>query len=211
MRKVLVFSILLVFFAFGCGKKEEAQTEQTPKGESEEMTQTEPEQVTKPIMQEPIERSKNPHVIIETDYGNIEVELFWDKTPKTAENFLRLTLSGFYDSLTFHRIIPGFVVQGGDPLGTGMGGPGYYIDFENADTKHLRGSLGMARSQDPNSAGSQFYVCLKDLPQLDGKYVIFGKVVKGMDVVDKIAQVETGPNDVPVEKVIMKKVYEKTE
>jgi peptidyl-prolyl cis-trans isomerase B (cyclophilin B) len=211
MKKVLVLSVLVAFFVFGCGKKEEAQTKQAPQGESEETAQAEPEGMTKPIMQEPIERSKNPHVIIETDYGNIEVELFWDKTPKTAENFLRLTLSGFYDSLTFHRVIPGFVVQGGDPLGNGTGGPGYSIDFENADTKHLRGSLGMARSQDPNSAGSQFYICLKDLPQLDGKYVVFGKVVSGMDAVDKIAQVKTGANDMPLEKVIMKRVYEKTE
>jgi len=124
---------------------------------------------------------------------------------------LRLTLSGFYDGLTFHRIVPNFVIQGGCPLGNGTGGPGYTIDFEEADTKHLRGSLGMARSQDPNSGGSQFYICLKDLPQLDGNYVVFGKVVNGMEAVDSIAKVETGPRDMPKEQVIMKRVYEKTE
>jgi peptidyl-prolyl cis-trans isomerase B (cyclophilin B) len=216
MRKALILSLVLAFFVFGCGGEEQAQTEQAQeqpqekKQETSEQT-TEAEQMTKPITQEAIEREKNPIVVVETDFGNIEMELFWDKTPKTAENFLRLTISGFYDSLTFHRVIPNFVVQGGCPLGNGTGGPGYTIDFEKADTKHLRGSVGMARSQDPNSAGSQFYFCLKDLPSLDGNYVVFGKVLKGMDVIDKIAQVETGPNDMPKEKVIMKKVYEKTE
>jgi peptidyl-prolyl cis-trans isomerase B (cyclophilin B) len=216
MRKTLILSLVLAFFVFGCGGEEQAQTEQTQeqsqekKQETSEQT-TEAEEMTKPITQEPIERDKNPIVVIETDLGNIELELFWDKTPKTAENFLRLTISGFYDGLTFHRVIPNFVVQGGCPLGNGTGGPGYSVDFEKADTKHLRGSLGMARSQDPNSAGSQFYFCLNDLANLDGNYVVFGKVLKGMDVIDKIAQVETGPNDMPKEKVIMKKVYEKTQ
>lgn len=212
MRKTLILSLVLAFFVFGCGGEEQAQTEQ-PQEKKQEIAEqsTEAEQMTKPITQETIERAKNPIVVIETDLGNIEVELFWDKTPKTAENFLRLTISGFYDSLTFHRVIPKFVVQGGCPLGNGTGGPGYSIDFEKADTKHLRGSVGMARSQDPNSAGSQFYFCLENLPSLDGNYVVFGKVLSGMDVIDKIAQVETGPNDMPKEKVIMKKVYEKTE
>jgi len=199
----------LVFFLFGCGKKEEAQTEKKVEEQPEQVTEAKEE--TKPISQEPIVREKNPVVVMETSFGTIELELFWDKTPKTAENFLRLVLSGFYDGLTFHRIIPNFVIQGGCPVGNGTGGPGYTIDFEQADTKHLKGSLAMARSQDPNSAGSQFYICLKDLPQLDGNYVVFGKVIKGMDVVDKIAQVETGPRDMPKEKVIMTRVYEKTQ
>ncbi len=207
MKKVLIFSLVGVFFLFGCGKKEEVQTQ---KKEQPSEQVSEAEKAAKPISKEPIVREKNPHVVMETNFGTIELELFWDKTPKTAENFLRLVLSGFYDSLTFHRIVPNFVIQGGDPLGNGTGGPGYTIEFEKADTKHLRGYLGMARSQDPNSAGSQFYICLKDLPQLDGKYVVFGKVVKGMDVVDKIAQVPTGPGDRPQEQVIMTKVYEKT-
>jgi peptidyl-prolyl cis-trans isomerase B (cyclophilin B) len=216
MRKTLILSLVLAFFVFGCGGEEQTQTEQSqeqPQEKKQEISEqtTEAERMTKPITQEPIERDKNPIVVIETDFGNIELELFWDKTPKTAENFLRLTISGFYDGLTFHRVIPNFVVQGGCPLGNGTGGPGYSVDFEKADTKHLRGSLGMARSQDPNSAGSQFYFCLNDLANLDGNYVVFGKVLKGMDVIDKIAQVETGPNDMPKEKVIMKKVYEKTQ
>jgi cyclophilin family peptidyl-prolyl cis-trans isomerase len=208
MKRIFVLSVLLTFFLFGCGKKEEAQTE-APKEQPEEVAKG--EETTKPISQEPITREKNPMVVMETSLGNIEVELFFDKTPKTAENFLRLVISQFYDGLIFHRVIPNFVVQGGCPLGTGTGGPGYFIDFEKADTKHLRSYLGMARSQDPNSAGSQFYFCLRDLPNLDENYVVFGKVVKGMDVVDKIGQVETGPGDKPVEKVTMTKVYEKTE
>jgi len=208
MKRIFILSILVVFFLFGCGKKEEAQTE---KVEEQPEEVAEAEEATRPISKEPIEREKNPIVVMETNFGNIELELFWDKTPKTAENFLRLVISQFYDGLTFHRIIPNFVIQGGCPLGNGTGGPGYSIDFEKADTKHNRGSLAMARSQDPNSAGSQFYICLKALPNLDGNYVVFGKVVKGMDVVDKIAQVETDPRDMPKEKVIMTKVYEKTE
>jgi peptidyl-prolyl cis-trans isomerase B (cyclophilin B) len=214
MRKAFILCALLAFFLLDCGGQEETQMEQT-KGQAEEVTEAEEmaerEETAKPITQEPIEREKNPIVVMETNFGTIELELFWDKTPKTAENLLRLVISEFYDSLTFHRIIPNFVIQGGCPLGNGTGGPGYTIDFEKADTKHHRGSLAMARSQDPNSAGCQFYICLKDLPQLDGSYVVFGKVVKGMDVVDKIAQVETGPRDMPKEKVIMTKVYEKTQ
>lgn len=209
MKKVLILSVLLVFFLFGCGKQEEPKGE-APQEQPEQVAEAE-EEMTKPITQEAIEREKDPIVVAETNFGPIELELFWDKTPKTAENFLRLVISEFYDSLTFHRVVPDFVIQGGDPLGDGTGGPGYTIDFEKADTKHLRGSLGMARSQDLNSGGSQFYICLKALPNLDGNYVVFGKVVKGMDVVDKIAQVKTDDRDMPLEKVIMTKVYEKTE
>ena len=204
---VLIFSVLLLFFLLGCGKKEEVKTQKAEEQPAQVAETKAPE--TKPISQEPIVRDKNPIVVMETNYGPIELELFWKETPKTAENFLRLTNSGFYDGLTFHRIVPNFVIQGGDPSGDGTGGPGYSIPFEKANTKHLRGYLGMARSQDPNSAGSQFYICLKDLPNLDNNYVVFGKVIKGMDTVDKIAAVKTGPGDFPVDKVIMTKVYEK--
>jgi peptidyl-prolyl cis-trans isomerase B (cyclophilin B) len=214
MRKalVLILSLWLVFFLFGCGKKQEVETK---KGEeqstqvAETQAQETPTPETKPVSQEPIVRDKDPIVVMETNYGTIELELFWKETPKTAENMLRLVNSGFYDGLTFHRIVPNFVIQGGDPSGDGTGGPGYSIPFEKANTKHLRGYLGMARSQDPNSAGSQFYICLRDLPNLDNNYVVFGKVVQGMDVVDKIAAVKTGQGDFPLEKVIMTKVYEK--
>jgi hypothetical protein len=131
MKKVIILWVLFAFFLFGCGKKEEVQTERAEEQveevtEAEEMTET--EEAAKPISQEPIKRDKNPIVVIETNFGAIELELFWDKTPKTAENMLRLVLSGFYDGLTFHRIVPNFVIQGGCPLGNGTGGPGYSID-----------------------------------------------------------------------------------
>jgi peptidyl-prolyl cis-trans isomerase B (cyclophilin B) len=207
MKKIFILSVLALFFLLGCGKKEEVKTEKAEEQPAQVAETKAPE--TKPISQEPIVRDKDPIVVMETNYGPIELELFWKETPKTAENFLKLTNSGFYDGLTFHRIIPSFVIQGGDPSGDGTGGPGYSIPFEKANTKHLRGYLGMARSQDPNSAGSQFYICLKELPNLDNNYVVFGKVIKGMDTVDKIAAVKTGPGDFPVDKVIMTKVYEK--
>jgi peptidyl-prolyl cis-trans isomerase B (cyclophilin B) len=207
MKKIFILLVLSIFILFGCGKKEEVKTEKAEEQPAQVTETKAPE--TKPISQEPIVRDKDPIVVMETNYGTIELELFWKETPKTAENFLRLVISGFYDGLTFHRIVPNFVIQGGDPSGDGTGGPGYSIPFEKANTKHLRGYLGMARSQDPNSAGSQFYICLRDLPNLDNNYVVFGKVNKGMDVVDKIAAVKTGPGDFPVEKVVMTKVYEK--
>ena len=207
MKKIFILSVLAVFFLFGCGKKEEVKTQKAEEQPTQVAETKAPE--TKPIISEPIVRDKNPVVVMETNYGPIEIELFWKDTPKTAENFLKLVLSGYYDGLTFHRIVPNFVIQGGDPSGDGTGGPGYSIPFEKANTKHLRGSLGMARSQDPNSAGSQFYICLRDLPNLDNNYVVFGKVIQGMDTVDKIAAVKTGPGDFPVDKVIMTKVYEK--
>lgn len=202
----LMIFLLIVSIA-GCKKENKQESSQTTVGESDAMADTTKSKL--PVdTTEKIVREKNPLVVIETGFGNIELELFWKETPKTALNFLKLVHKGFYDGLTFHRIVPNFVIQGGDPEGTGGGGPGYTIPFEKADTKHLRGSLGMARAPDPNSAGSQFYICLKNLPSLDGKYVVFGKVIKGMDAVDKIAAVKTGPGDFPLEKVVMKKVYE---
>ena len=212
MNKIffLLMITFLVFALAGCQQQAKQESSESAIGENEAVADTVKSKV--PVdTTEKIVRDKNPIVVIETDFGNIELELFWKKTPNTALNFLRLVRQEFYDGLIFHRIIPGFVVQGGDRNGDGTGGPGYMIPFEKAGTKHLRGSLGMARSQDPNSAGSQFYICLKDLPGLDGNYVVFGKTVKGMDTVDKIAQVKTDPRDKPLEDVVMNKVYEKIE
>ena len=126
------------------------------------------------------------HVKITTADGDILIELYPDSAPNTVANFKALAGEGFYDGLTFHRVIPGFVAQGGDPKGNGTGGPGYTIKAEFNDRKHERGTLAMARSADPDSAGSQFYICLEPQPHLDGQYTVFGKVVEGMDVVDKI-------------------------
>jgi peptidyl-prolyl cis-trans isomerase B (cyclophilin B) len=200
---------VLVFFVFGCGKQEEAQVEKS-KGPADEVAQT--EEPTKEIMQDPIEREKNPIVVMETNLGTIEIELFWKETPKIAENFLRLVLSGYYDSLTFHRIVPGFVIQGGDPLGTGTGGPGYTLPDEPTVKKHDRGTLAMARGMHGNN-GSQFYIALskESTAHLDQQnFSVFAHVIKGMDVVDKIAGMET-VGQKPKEPVIMTKVYEKSQ
>jgi len=137
-------------------------------------------------------RHTNHYVTIETEPGTFVIELYPEVAPKTVENFEKLVKDGFYNNLTFHRVVPGFVVQGGDPKGNGTGGPGYDLPAEISSTeKHLRGSVAMARLGDSvnparRSSGSQFYICLEPQPALDGQYTIFGGVVKGMDVVDKI-------------------------
>jgi peptidylprolyl isomerase/peptidyl-prolyl cis-trans isomerase B (cyclophilin B) len=135
----------------------------------------------------PSSPKKSPKAVIElAKGGKIVLKFYPEAAPKTVENFIQLAKKGFYDGLTFHRVVPGFVVQGGDPQGNGMGGPGYTIKAEFNEHKHVRGALAMARAQDPDSAGSQFYICLADLPQLDGKYTVFGQVIKGDELLDKI-------------------------
>ena len=145
---------------------------------------------------------KNPVVTIEVeDFGNIVAELYPEKAPNTVNNFIALVKNKFYDGLTFHRIISGFVIQGGDPMGNGTGGPGYHIkgefafnNFKNNDIKHLRGVLSMARAFQYNSAGSQFFIMHANASSLDGQYAAFGKVISGMETVDKIAAVKTNYN-----------------
>ncbi|MCC6446634.1 MAG: peptidylprolyl isomerase [Armatimonadetes bacterium] len=130
---------------------------------------------------------KNPVATIEMQKGGkIIIELYPKASPGTVVNFIKLINKKFYDGVTFHRVEPGFVAQGGDPNGNGTGGPGWTIKDEYNDLKHARGSVAMAKTSAPDSAGSQFYICLAPAPFLDGKYTVFGKVVKGMDVVDKI-------------------------
>jgi len=120
--------------------------------------------------------------------GEIRMEFFPEDAPKTVENFVGLAKKGFYNGLAFHRVVPDFVVQGGDPKGDGTGGPGYTIKAEFNNQKHVRGSVAMARSQHPDSAGSQFYICYGPHPHLDGQYTVFGRVTAGMEHVDKINQ-----------------------
>lgn len=148
----------------------------------------------------------NPVVTITMTNGDVmKAELYPEIAPNTVNNFISLVQKGFYDGLIFHRVISGFMIQGGDPQGTGMGGPGYSIKGEFAmngvrnDLKHTRGVLSMARSMMPNSAGSQFFIMHANALHLDGQYAAFGKVVEGLDVVDKIASVRTGWQDKPVE------------
>ena len=152
-------------------------------------------------------------VVITMDTGEvIKLELYPEIAPKTVENFEKLVNSGFYNGQTFHRIIRGFMIQGGCPNGNGMGGPGWQIKGEFAangwknDLKHTKGVISMARAGHPDSAGSQFFIMHEDAPHLDGQYAAFGKVVEGIEVVDRIAAVRTGWGDKPVQPVVMKSV-----
>ena len=159
----------------------------------------------------------NPIVTFEMQNGDVmKAELYPEIAPNTVNNFISLVKKGFYDGVIFHRVIAGFMIQGGDPQGTGMGGPGYCIKgefsrngFKN-DLKHTPGVLSMARSMMPNSAGSQFFVMHKTSPHLDGSYAAFGKVIEGMDVVNAIAETMTDYSDRPIEEQKMKKVTVET-
>ena len=160
----------------------------------------------------------NPVVTIKMENGKkILIELYPDKAPNTVNNFISLASKGFYDKLIFHRVIPGFMIQGGDPLGEGYGGPGYSIPgefsangFKGNDLAHTRGVLSMARSGHPDSAGSQFFIMHDDAPHLDGQYAAFGKVIEGMDTVDEIAACACNPYDRPFKDQRMAKVTVET-
>lgn len=152
--------------------------------------------------------SDYPKAIISTSQGDITVELWNDVAPNHVENFLKLGREGFYDNLTFHRIIPGFVIQGGCPEGTGTGGPGWQVNAEFNDRQHVPGTLSMARSGDPNSAGSQFFICLtrEKCQHLDGEYTAFGQVTEGMDVVERLGAAQVDAHDRPTEPLLMNSV-----
>ena len=161
--------------------------------------------------------AQNPIITFEMENGDImKAELYPEVAPNTVNNFISLVSSGFYDGVIFHRVIKGFMIQGGDPEGTGMGGPGYGIKGEFAqngvknDLKHSAGVLSMARSMMPNSAGSQFFIMHKDAPHLDGAYAAFGKITEGMDIVDKIAAVRTDHSDRPMDEQKIKSVTVET-
>lgn len=160
--------------------------------------------------------AQNPIVTMETTAGVIKAELYPEIAPNTVNNFISLIQKGFYDGLTFHRVIENFMIQGGDPDGNGTGGPGYSIKgefsqngFEN-NLEHKRGVLSMARSQMPDSAGSQFFIMHKDAPHLDGAYAAFGKVTEGLEAVDQIASTNIDYRDAPLEPQIMTKVTVET-
>lgn len=150
--------------------------------------------------------------VIETRHGKIVLKFFPDKAPKHVESFKKLARAGFYDGTTFHRVIPGFMIQGGDPNSKdakarhthGTGGPGFNLPAEFSMTAHKRGIVSMARSQDPDSAGSQFFICHADANFLDGQYTVFGEAIEGLDVVDKIVNEKRDGNDNPLERVEMK-------
>ena len=161
--------------------------------------------------------AQNPIVTIEMDTGKVmKLELYPDVAPNTVNSFISLVKKGFYNGVIFHRVIPGFMIQGGDPSGSGMGGPGYYIrgefsgnGFRN-DLKHTRGVLSMARAQHPDSAGSQFFIMHDDAPHLDGQYAAFGRLIEGFDVVDAIANYPRNPMDRPFKDQTMARVTVET-
>jgi peptidyl-prolyl cis-trans isomerase B (cyclophilin B) len=154
--------------------------------------------------------AESARAVIETSKGEIEIELLPDKAPGHVKNFVDLAQKGFYEGTTFHRVIPGFMIQGGDPntrdasAPRGTGGPGYTIDAEFNDTPHKRGVLSMARADDPNSAGSQFFICVADAAFLDRQYSAFGRVARGMEVADAIVSMKRDAADNPNERVEMK-------
>ena len=157
--------------------------------------------------------SKQIQAIIETNFGNIVIEFFPDKAPGHVENFIKLANDGYYDGTTFHRVIPGFMIQGGDPNTKsddrsthGQGGPGYTINAEFNDISHVRGIVSMARTNDPNSAGSQFFIIVSDSLFLDNQYTVFGRVVEGIDVADKIVNVPRDNLDNPNDRVVVKRI-----
>jgi len=157
-------------------------------------------------------QSNHPVVTMETNRGTIKLELYPEIAPTSVNNFISLVNKGFYDGVIFHRVIPGFMIQGGDPQGIGIGGPGYSIRGEFAangfknDLKHTRGVLSMARSMRPNSAGSQFFIMVEDAPHLDGQYAAFGKVIEGMEVADLIVSAKRNYSDKPYDEQKMIKV-----
>jgi len=182
-------------------------TKPATKAEEKPKTEAAPVDPKAPYKSVTFAKGEKPRIVMETTQGRIVLELWPEVAPKHCQSFVYLTEKGFFDSLTFHRIVPSFVIQGGDPKGNGTGGPGYNVPAEFSETLlHEDGILSMARAQDPNSAGSQFFICLGRLASLDKKYTIFGKVVEGLDVVHKIEKVPV-QSERPVTPVVMSKVY----
>jgi len=158
----------------------------------------------------------NPEIAIDTDYGIMKLELYRDVAPGHVDSMLSRIREGFYDGLVFHRIVDGFMIQGGDPKGNGTGNAGYYLKAEFSDVPHKKGTLSMARAQDPNSASCQFFICLAPAPFLDGKYTVFGQLMEGYDALEKIGKVETvgslgGEKSKPKEPVFIRKMTILTE
>ena len=190
MKKVLVIAALVMMFT---GLQGYAQ------------------QAPKKFTAQEIKKMSMTKAVIETKFGNITLKFFPDVAPGHVKNFIDLAKKGFYDGTTFHRVIPGFMIQGGDPNSKnpdkrthGQGGPGYTIKAEFNDHPHKRGTLSMARAQNPDSAGSQFFICVKDAPFLNHQYTVFGEVESGMEAVDKIVSQPRDQNDNPTERIEMK-------
>jgi cyclophilin family peptidyl-prolyl cis-trans isomerase len=202
---LLVGTMLLI----SCGGPKSGQQAESPKTPPPSSAPPTPQpSALPPSPPPPPSVSTNPVAIVETSMGTFKIELFADKAPHTVQNFIELVNRGFYKNMIFHRVVAGFVIQTGDPTGTGRGGSEKSIKLEiHPDLKHDRaGIVGMARSQDPDSATSQFYITLGPAPHLDGKYAIFGRVIEGLEVVMAIGQVEVGPGDRPIVPVELKSI-----
>ncbi|USB33996.1 peptidylprolyl isomerase [Paenibacillus sp. YPG26] len=214
-RPILIIMVMMfVLILSACGAKKNAADTGSQAAQSGDAAGTASESLQDKIANKD---SKNPVVTIEMDSGKtIKVELYPKVAPNTVNNFISLVNKGFYDGTIFHRVIPGFMIQGGDPEGTGAGGPGYDIkgeftqnNFQN-DLKHTRGVISMARTKMPDTAGSQFFIMAADYPSLDGLYASFGKVTEGLEVVDEIVNQPRGANDAPNTKQVMKKLTVET-
>jgi cyclophilin family peptidyl-prolyl cis-trans isomerase len=199
-----VAALGLVSTFLGCGRggeKSPAEVKVTP---SEQKQQKEAA-AQKPVSAKP--QKKEQVAVIETDLGKIVFRFYFSDAPRHCENFINLAKSGFYNNLIFHRVVHGFVIQSGRPKGDGSSNPVHLINAEFNSRRHVLGTVGMARvKDDPNSASTEFYICLADCPDLNGNYTVFGQVIEGIDVVRKIGQVETVPGDRPKIPVIMRKV-----
>lgn len=209
---ILLIALGAVFGVRRLPKTPPQNTNATPSTNSTNMNTTSPQAGASA---QAAKLSASPIVTVETTFGTITIKLYAADAPELTKNFVELAKSGYYDGLTFHRIVPGFVIQGGDPSGNGTGGHSYKGEGANtglADEagalalKHYKGAVAWAKSSLPNSIGSQFYIALGDLTSLDGKYSVFGQVVEGFDVVEKIAAVETDAASKPLLPVTMKKV-----
>ena len=215
---LIAAAALLLLAAIGCsnvyanstGSTEFTDKTEEPAPGADAATETEPPKAEDPNDAKENTTMQNPIVTITMkDGGVMKLELYPDVAPNTVRNFISLSNSGFYDGLTFHRIIAGFMIQGGDPLGTGMGGPDYSIKGEFAANgfkntlSHKRGVISMARAMDPDSAGSQFFIMHEDGDFLDGNYAAFGMMLEGFEVLDRIATVQTNRNDAPLEPVVI--------
>ena len=216
MKRLFILILAFAMLLAGCQKNEDTTTA-APSTEKETETttaETTAEETTQnPDTVDPMDVETMTAEITVKDYGTIKLELYPSKAPQTVSNFVSLANQGFYDGTIFHRVIEGFMIQGGDPEGTGLGGPGYSIKgefesngFEN-DIKHDRGVLSMARKSSPlDSAGSQFFIVQEAAPHLDGDYAAFGKVVEGMEIVDEIASCETDTNDKPLTDIVIESI-----
>jgi len=218
--RTIALSLLSVFILLagtpGCSKKAEKAKKETSATTTEQAAQPQYNYDSLATVRYPVRNEKDNFATLVTDFGNMTVELYRDVAPAHADSFAARVKDGFYDSTIFHRIIDKFMIQGGDPTGTGAGHADYYLNAEFSDLPHIEGTLSMARGRDPNSASSQFFICLdssRSTQALDGQYTIFGHLVKGYDVLHKIGSVERVPNPItgevsePKEDVYLQRAY----